>query len=146
MKKYLTFFNLIWIFLAIALLFALFMFVSAVPAHALQIETPPVVPSAETSPPASTNPSLPDVAVLIAIVAFFKKRFDLKENGVVYAVLGVGAVLWFSPLLAAAFPDFGKWIDEVLAFVKWVLASMGAVDFAINTGAKILTTTKTEVK
>lgn len=111
-----------------------------------QGETPPDVPAAEPSPPASTNPSGADVAVLIAIVAFFKKRFDLKESGVIYAVVGVGAVLWFSPLLAAAFPAFGEWINQVLAFVKWILASMGAVDFTINTGAKILTTTKTEVK
>ena len=110
-----------------------------------QGETPPVVPAAETSPPASTNPSLPDVAVLIAIVAFFKKRLGLAENGVVYTVVIVGSVLWFSPLLAVKFPDISPWFDQGLAFVKWVLASMGAVDFAINTGAKIATTTKADL-
>lgn len=132
-------------FLSILLVMLVIAAVFVVPVLA-QGETPPDVPAAEPSPPASTNPSLPDVAVLISIVAFFKKRFDLKENGVIYTVLGVGAVLWFSPSLAAAFPDFGKWIDQGLSFVKWILASMGAVDLAINTGAKILTTTKTEVK
>lgn len=98
------------------------------------------------SPAEPTNPSLPDVAVLVAIVAFFKKRLSLQENGVITAVLVVGAVLWFTPLISEKFPDVGVWLDQGMAFVKWVLASMGAVDFLINTGVKIATGTAASVK
>ncbi len=106
----------------------------------------PACVAAESSPPTPTNPSLPDVAVLIAIVAFFKKRLDLKENGVSLAVVLVGAVLWFGPQVIALFPGAADLANQVLAFAKWVLASMGAVDFSINTGAKILTATKKDVE
>lgn len=92
----------------------------------------------ETSPPDSTNPSLPDVAVLIAIVAFIKERVELSKNGIAYAVLGVGAFLWFTPLLAVWFPQFSGVIDQILAFIKWVLVAMGSVDFISNTGAKLV--------
>lgn len=130
-----------WILLFVLIVAAVF----AVPVLA-QGGIPPEVIVEEPSPPASTNPSLPDVAILIAIVAFFKKRFGLSEYGVIYTVVIVGAILWFSPLLATIFPEAGTWIDQIFAFVKWVLASMGAVDFAINTGAKIVTTTKKELE
>lgn len=91
----------------------------------------------EPSPPDATNPSLPDVAVLIAIVAFIKERVELSKNGVAYAVIGVGAFLWFTPLLATWLPQFAFVIDQILAFVKWILVAMGSIDLVVNVGAKI---------
>lgn len=91
--------------------------------------TPPV-----EIPVTPTNPTLPDVAVLIAIVAFFKTQFELEKRGVFYAVAIVGAALWFLPELASLFPAYKVWVDSLLAFVKWILTAMGSVDFVNMTG------------
>lgn len=120
--------------------------------HAMaQDTTPPDVATVQVvdevpSPSEPTNPSLPDVAVLIAIVAFMQKRFGLEKAGVMIAAVSVGAVLWFAPMLSTAFPASAYWIDGTLAFIKWILASMGAVDFTIHTGARIATTTKKDLE
>ena len=107
---------------------------------------PSCVVVVQPSPPAATDPTLPDIAILVVIVAFFKKRFNLQDDGVIVAVIIVGSVLWFVPLLSDKLPGAKYWIDSAMLFIKWILGSMGTVDFAINTGAKIMTTTKADLE
>lgn len=125
-------------------LLAVLAFVQVSPALAQTCDpaTDPDCVVQEESPTEPTNPSLPDVAVLIAIVAFFKERVDLSKNSIAYLVVGVGAFLWFTPLLATWLPQFAFLIDQILAFIKWILVAMGSVDLIVNTGAKIITATK----
>lgn len=116
--------------------FVAFLFVTPVFAQSCDPLTDAGCVPAETFPPDSTNPSLPDVAVLIAIVAFITERVELSKNAKTFLVIGVGAFLWFTPLLAVWFPQFSLIIDQVLAFIKWVLVAMGSVDFITNASRK----------
>lgn len=125
------------LFLAIALIVVAFTFVPVIPVFA-QDESPPAetVPDVET-PAAPTNPSLPDVAVLISITAFFAVQFGLEKRGTIIAAFVIGLVLWFAPIIADRFPDYKFWIDGFLLYIKWVVSSMGSVDFIRVTGKKI---------
>lgn len=107
-------------------------------------------PATVTSAPAApaTDPGANDavfVAELIAITAFFQKRFGLGGYGLIGAAGAVGLALWFSPLLSATFPAAGPWIDSGVTFVKLFLSSMGSVDFVTTVGKKIVSATPPSV-
>jgi len=88
----------------------------------------PVVTTLPAAP--ATDPGPNDavfVAELIAITAFFQKRFGLGGYALMGAAGAVGVVLW---------------IDSGETFVKLFLSAMGSVDFVTTVGSKIAAANK----
>ena len=137
---------------AIVLAIAGLAFAPFAPAYHVVAQAPqpagsaPVVTTLPAAP--ATDPGANDavfVAELIAITAFFQKRFGLGGYVLIGAAGLVGIVLWFAPLLSAAIPAAGAWIDSGVTFVKLFLSAMGSVDFVTTVGSKIATANKATV-
>jgi hypothetical protein len=79
------------------------------------------------------------VVELVAITAFFQKRFGLAGYALMGVAAVIGAVLWFAPLLATAFPAAATWINSGVQFVTLYFSAMGSVDFATTLGVRIAT-------
>lgn len=129
--------------LNLIILIALILSLMAVFPVFAQGETPPVAEEATPLPPTPVDgaDAVKFGALLIAITAFFKKRFSLQENGVMIAAFFVGLFLWFAPQLANLLPTAAVYLNGLVQFFTVYLAAMGTVDFTINTGSKIATAT-----
>lgn len=101
---------------------------------ALPQETTPASPSAP-----SAGEVVLDMALMVAITAFLKATFEVTGKPVMAIAFGVGVVLWGAPLISAAFPAFGVYLDSFLAFIKVWLGAMGSVDLVTSVGTKIAT-------
>lgn len=67
------------------------------------------------------------LAFLVALTGFFKEQFGLKGKAVLGVAFGVGLALYFAPLLS-----FAPVIDQIVVFLKWFLAGLGAFDTTVN--------------
>jgi hypothetical protein len=97
-------------------------------------------PAQDSQPPAGTQTAgevVLDVALMVAITAFLKTQFDITGKPVMAIAFGVGVVLWGAPLISAAFPAVGVYIDGFLAFIKVWLGAMGSVDLVQGVGRNI---------
>jgi hypothetical protein len=98
--------------------------------------------------PAASTPSageiVVDMALMVAITAFLKSLLNVTGKPVMAIAFGVGVVLWGAPLVSAAFPAVGVYLDSFLGFVKVWLGAMGSVDLVTSVGAKIATAKMTQ--
>jgi hypothetical protein len=116
--------------------------VLSVCALALMAFTPPPTTLAQEPAPATQSAQTAgevalDMALMVAITAFLKNTFQITGNPVIAIAFVVGVVLWGEPLLAAAFPAVGVYLDSFLTFIKVWLGAMGSVDFVTGTATKI---------
>jgi len=112
----------------------------AMPTAAVLAKSP-----AQDSQPANTQTAgvfVLDVALMVAITAFIKTQFDITGKPVMAIAFGVGVVLWGAPLISAAFPAVGVYINSFLAFLGVWLGAMGSVDLVTGVGKKIAATPK----
>ena len=77
-----------------------------------------------------------DVALIIAIVAFFKEQLGVQGKIVLLYVFLVALAVGFAPLLIASFPVAGPYIEVVLKVVGLMLAAAGSWDAARQLTAK----------
>ncbi len=106
----------------------------------LQVEPPT---DGTTSPGTDTSAAESIFIVqVIAIAAFFQKRLNLSGYPMIFAALAVAAVLWFSPLLAEAYPASAKLIESTLTFLKLSFSALGTVDFVTAAGTRIAVATQ----
>jgi hypothetical protein len=79
---------------------------------------------------------------MMAITAFIKTQFDIVGKPVMAVAFCVGVVLWGTPLISAAFPVIGTYLDSFFAFLKIWLGAMGSVDLVQTVGANIAASAK----
>lgn len=70
-----------------------------------------------------------DVALIITIVAFFKKQLGLTGWKVLLAAFLVALFIGLAPVVAAAFPVIAPWLTTTVNVVGLFLVASGSVDF-----------------
>ena len=78
-----------------------------------------------------------DIAFVLAAVAFFKERLNLKGWGAIGAALVATLVVAFIPELLAAFPLAAPYLEKVIRIVELFLMAPGIFDLAVDVGTKI---------
>jgi len=69
------------------------------------------------------------VALIIAIVSFFKKNLGLTGWRVILAAFIVALFLTYIPVLATAFPLAAPWLTPLVNLIVLFLGAAGSVDF-----------------
>ena len=69
------------------------------------------------------------VALIVAIVSFFKKQFGLTGWKVILAAFVVALILTYIPVLSAAFPMAAPWLTPLVNLIVLFLGAAGSVDF-----------------
>ena len=123
-------------FVRICLILVVLVALAVAPTAALA-KSPMQDPTPVSQAAAAAGEVVLDVALMVAITAFFKEQFALTGRTFMGVAFVVGVFLWGEPLVAAAFPAVGFYLDSFLAFVKVWLGAMGSVDAVTNIGAKI---------
>lgn len=93
----------------------------------------------DATPAQTPNASviLLDMALMATITAFIKQNFGVTGKPVIAVAFGVGVILWGAPLISAAYPAIGVYLDSFLAFIKVWLGAMGSVDLVQTIGANM---------
>lgn len=72
-----------------------------------------------------------DIAFIVAVVAFFRERVQLRGWRVLVLAFVVTLFFNIAPLVAELFPIVSPWLNAVLSSIVLFIAAAGSVDFGV---------------